>query len=95
MLGIAIGMFLGLAAFFSYLQPQTRRRIVGYGLALDISVWIVFLTFFGGTGMERMSAIFASMGVTAFIHLYRKLFGYERRVSGKWMLFPGVFTPRT
>ena len=91
MLSIAIGMFLGLAALFSYLEPQTRRRVVGYGLVLDITVWIVFLTFFGGTGMERMSAIFASMGVTAFIHLYRKLFGYERRVRGQWMRYHGVF----
>lgn len=91
MFGIGIGMFLGVAAFFTYLKPQTRRRVVGYGLLLDITIWVVFLTFFGGTGAERMGAIFASMGVTAFIHSYRKLFGYERRVKGQWMLYHGVF----
>lgn len=91
MLGIAIGMFFGVAAFFTYLKPHQRRRLVGYGLLLDICVWFVFLTFFGGTGLERMGAIFASMGVTAFIHTYRKLFGYERRENGQWMLYRGVF----
>lgn len=91
MLGIAIGMFLGVAAFFTYLKPQTRRRLVGYGLLLDMCVWFVFLTLFGGTGMERMGAIFASMGVTAFIHSYRKLRGYEVRSNGQWVRYPGLF----
>ena len=94
MIGVALGMFLGVAAFFTYLRPQTRRRLVGYGLFLDIAVWTVFLVFFGGTGAERLGAIFVSMGVTAFIHSYRRLFGYEKFISGEWVRFTGLIRTR-
>ena len=95
MIGIALGMFLGVAAFFTYLKPHTRRRLVGYGLFLDIAVWVVFLTLFGGTGAERLGAIFASMGVTAFIHTYRKVCGYEKFIGGKWVRFTGLIRTRS
>lgn len=92
MLAIAFGMFLGVAAFFSYLQPHTRRRVVGYGLLLDIAVWTTFLVFFGGTGMERMAAIFASAGVTAFIHTYRYACGFEKLTRRGWVRYAGRLT---
>ena len=94
MLGVAIGMFCAVAAFFSYLSPQSRRRLVGYGLWVDAAVWALFLTLFGGTGAERLGAIFASMGVTAFIHSYRRLFGYEKFIRGKWVRFTGLIRTR-
>ncbi|NLA69317.1 MAG: hypothetical protein GX856_13955 [Gammaproteobacteria bacterium] len=94
MLGIAIGMFAAVFAIFTYLKPITRRRIVGYGLWLDIAVWVLFIGVFGGTGMERMSAVFASMGVTAFIHSYRWLCGYERLTMNGWVRYAGRLTPR-
>lgn len=95
MIGVALGMFLGVAAFFSYLSPQSRRRLVGHGLWVDAAVWALFLIVFGGTGMERMSAVFASMGVTAFIHLYRYMFGYEKFIRGKWVRFTGLIRTRS
>jgi uncharacterized membrane protein len=90
MISTGIFMFVAVAAFFTYLQPTTRRRVVGYGLIVDIVVWATMLTVFGGTGAERLGGVAASIGVTAFIHAYRYLFGYERRVQGKWVRFTGV-----
>lgn len=89
MLGVAIGMFAAVAALFTYLKPHTRRRVVGYGLLVDIVVWVVFIGVFGGTGAERMGAIFASMGVTAFIHGYRYLFGFEKLTARGWRHYKG------
>lgn len=94
MIAVALGMFLGVAALFSYLQPSTRRRLVGYGLWLDLAVWTVFLVFFGGTGLERMGAIFASMGVTAFIHTYKYFCGYEKYTRNGWTRYAGRLAPR-
>lgn len=91
MIAIAIGMFAAIAAFTSYMQARTLRRLFGYGLVVDLIVWALFLFVFGGTGMERMAAIFASMGVTAYIHFYRFAFGYERIVGKRWVFFPGKF----
>ncbi len=91
MIAISIGMFCAVFAVFSYLAPRTKRRVVGYGLAVDIAVWVLFLAIFGGTGMERMAAVFAAMGVTAFIHTYRFAFGYERIVGRRWVFYPGKF----
>lgn len=91
MISVAIGMFIAVAVFTSYLQARTLRRLFGYGLIVDALVWTLFLVVFGGTGLERMAAIFASIGVTAYIHTYRALFGYERVVKGRWMFYPGKF----
>lgn len=91
MIAIALGMFIAVAAFTTYLAPRTKRRVFGYGLIVDVLVWVLFLSIFGGTGMERMGAVFASIGVTAFIHFYRYAFGYERVVKGRWVFFPGKF----
>lgn len=85
-------MFIAVAAFFSYLQPQTRRRIVGYGLFVDIAVWTLFLTVFGGTGAERLAGVAASLGVTAFIHGYRYLYGYEKLTWSGWQRHAGRLT---
>lgn len=91
MIGIALGMFIAVAVFTSYLQARTLRRLFGYGLFVDVLVWALLLTLFGGTGLERMAAIFASLGVTAYIHTYRYAFGYERIVGKRWVFYPGKF----
>lgn len=91
MIGIALGMFIAVAVFTSYLQARTLRRLFGYGLLIDVLVWALLLIVFGGTGIERMAAIFASLGVTAYIHGYRYAFGYERIVGKRWVFFPGKF----
>ena len=91
MISIAIGMFVAIAVFTSYLSAQTLRRLFGYGLVVDVLVWTLFLVVFGGTGLERMAAIFASIGITAYIHFYRWAFGYERIKGRRWMFFPGKF----
>lgn len=92
MFSTGLFMFIAVAAFFSYLHPQTRRRIVGYGLFVDIAIWVLFLTVFGGTGAERLAGVAASLGVTAFIHLYRYLLGYERLTVKGWVRYPGRIT---
>lgn len=95
MISTGFFMFIAVAAFFTYLQPRTRRRVVGYGLFVDFAVWATFLTVFGGTGAERLAGVAASLGVTAFIHGYRYLFGYEKLVRRKWVRFAGRLTPRS
>lgn len=85
-------MFLACAAFFSYLKPSTRRRLVGYGLWVDIIVWTFILTIFGGTGAERLAGVAASLGVTAFIHIYKYTRGYERLTTKGWVRYAGRWT---
>lgn len=92
MISTGLMMFLAVAAFFSYLNPHTRRRVVGYGLIVDFVVWAIFLTVFGGTGAERLAGVAASLGVTFFIHSYRFAFGYEVLRARQWARFPGRFT---
>lgn len=92
MIAVALGMFCAVAALFSYLSPQTRRRLVGHGLLLDVCVWVLFIGVFGGTGAERLGAVFASMGVTAFIHLYRYTRGYEKLTCRGWRRYPGIWS---
>lgn len=92
MLSTGFFMFIAVAAFFTYLKPHTRRRIVGYGLLVDIAIWTLFLTVFGGTGAERLAGVAASLGVTAFIHGYRWLFGYETLTTSGWVRHPGRLT---
>ena len=92
MIAIAFGMFAAVFAVFTYLSPRTRRRIVGHGLVLDCAVWVLFLFVFGGTGMERMAAIFAAMGVTAFIHTYRYACGFEKLTAKGWVRYAGRLT---
>lgn len=95
MIGTAVAMFLAVGLLMTHLSPRTRRRLVGYGLVLDVAVLAFFLTVFGGTGGERLGAIGATLGVTCAIHLYRLLFGFERyeRFKGRWqwVAYRGLF----
>lgn len=93
MITAAIGMFIAMLAFASHLPPQFKRRVVGYALIVDIATFALCLTFFGGTGTERLAAIGASIGVTCALHLYRWLYGYEKLTSKGWERFSGYFTP--
>lgn len=88
MISTGIFMFLAVLVLTTHLSPQTKRRVVGLGLLLDIAVMTFFLTVFGGTGAERLGGIAASLGVTAWIHAYRWWGGYERLTWSGWQLHP-------
>lgn len=94
MISAAIGMFLALALLMTHLSAQTKRRLVGYSLALDLMSFTLCLTLFGGTGTERLGAIGASIGITAALHAYKWLYGYERYSwsERQWVRFAGRLT---
>lgn len=94
MISAMIGMFVAVMLFASHLSPSTTRRLVGYGLWVDIGIFAACLTLFGGTGAERLGAIGASIGITLALHTYKKLFGYERFIDGKWRRYAGLLTRR-
>lgn len=94
MISAAVGMFLALALLMTHLSAQTRRRVVGYALFVDIVSFTLCLSLFGGTGTERLGAIGAAIGITTALHLYRWLYGYERYILSErqWVRFAGRFT---
>jgi hypothetical protein len=92
MISAAIGMFLALSLLLTHLSAQTKRRLVGYALFVDIGAFALCLTLFGGTGNERLGAIGAAIGITASLHLYKWLFGYERLTKDGWVRYAGVLT---
>jgi len=94
MITAMIGMFIAVLAFASHLSPSTMRRLVGYGLVVDVGVFVLCLTLFGGTGTERLGAIGASIGITLALHTYKRLWGYERYVDGRWRRYAGLLTRR-
>lgn len=95
MLGTSIAMFLAVVLLVTHVPRQTMRRIVGYSLLVDVGVLAVMLLLFSGTGAERLGAIGMTLGITAALHTYRFVFGYEklerRGLRYVWVLHPSRF----
>ena len=91
-------MFMGIAMWISicfiatWLSPQTRRRIVGFGLLADIATHAILQTLFSGTGEERVGMLFGGILVNLTMHTYRWLQGYEKLGWNGWVRYAGVRT---
>lgn len=94
MLTATVGMFLSIVLLSTYLSPRLKRRVVGYGLLVDVASFVLCLTVFGGTGTERLAAIGSAVGITLSIHAYKWAFGYEKFnfTTMRWQRYAGRFT---
>jgi hypothetical protein len=76
-----------------HLQPQTMRRIVGYKGYYDCALHFTVIWLFHGTFSGLMQAECAAIMCSLYLLGYRKLYGYERKVRGKWVRFAGRLNP--
>ena len=71
-------IFLSFWVIFLRLPITTRLRWMAWPFALDITVTVMFMIVFAGTGFGLMSAVFAGLLISASISFYRKRYGYIR-----------------
>lgn len=84
-MGTALAMFLAFLLLTSWLSPQVKRRIVGYGLLADITVHIVLQSMFGGDANGRAGLLLAGLMINFSMHAYRWWCGYERLTWSGWV----------
>ena len=95
-MGTALAMYLAFIFLCTWLSPQTKRRVVGYGLAADITVHVVLQTMFGGDADGRAGLLLAGLMINGTMHAYRYMFGYERLTFSGWVLHaPKRMEPRS
>ena len=91
-MGTALAMFIAFCFFATWLSAPVKRRIVGYGLAADITVHVVLQTMFGGDANGRAGLLLAGVLINASMHLYRYFYGYETLSMKGWVRRAGVKT---
>lgn len=95
MIAAAFVTFVAFWILTRHLSQQTMRRIVGYKGTVDVILHVSVIILFHGTFSGLMQAECAAIMMSIYLLSYRKLFGYERRVSGRWVRFAGRLTERT
>ena len=83
-MGIAIAMYIAFLFLMTWIAPQWKRRVVGYGLFADITVHVVLHGMFGGDAEGRVGLLLAGVMINATMHLYRKMQGYEKLTFDGW-----------
>lgn len=86
-MAMAIGMFIAFLLLSTWLSPQTKRRIVGYGLMADITVHVVLQTMFGGDAGGRAGLLLAGVLINISMHAYRYANGYEKLTFSGWQRY--------
>jgi len=85
--------FVTFAAFWiltRHLSPQFMRRYVMPNKGkIDVCLHLSVVILFHGTFTGLMQAEAAAIMMSLYLLSYRKLFGFERRVKGRWVRFPG------
>lgn len=87
MIGMAIGMFVAFILLATWLSPQTKRRIVGYGLMADITVHVLLQSMFGGDAAGRAGLLLAGVLINISMHVYRHAHGYEKLTLSGWQRY--------
>lgn len=88
----AITMYIAVMFLMTWIPAKWKRRVVGYGLIADLTVHIVLQTMFGGDANGRAGLLLAGVLINGTMHLYRKLYGYEKLTTAGWERFAGVMT---
>lgn len=94
MLTAAFVTFCAFWILTRHLSAQTMRRIVGHKGKVDLLLHISVIVLFHGTFSGLMQAEAAAIMMSLYLLGYRKLFGYERRVDGRWVRFAGRITEK-
>lgn len=85
-------LYIALLFLCSWIPAHWKRRAVGMGLVTDISVHIVLQWLFGDDAGGRIAMLFAGVLFNATMHLYRKLYGFEKLTGTGWQRFAGSRT---
>lgn len=85
-------MFVSLLFLASWIPAHWKRRAVGAGLLSDIAIHIILQSLFGADADGRIAMLFAGVLFNGSMHLYRKLYGFEKLTAGGWVRYPGVRT---
>lgn len=89
-ISMALAMWISVLFFSTWLKPQTRRRIVGFGLFADITVHAVLQSMFGGDADGRAGLLLAGVLINLTMHTYRRFKGWEKLSMDGWTRFlPG------
>jgi hypothetical protein len=88
-MGTALAMYIAFLFLATWLSAKVKRRVVGYGLAADITVHVVLQTMFGGDANGRAGLLLAGVLINATMHLYRWLYGYEKLTTKGWQRIAG------
>ena len=88
-MGNGIAMWIAFIFLVSWIPMHWKRRIVGYGLATDITVHVVLQTLFGGDAGGRVAMLFAGILINLTMHGFRWGFGYDKLTARGWIHFKG------
>lgn len=92
-LGAALISFVGMVMLMKHIPKTTFRRMVGYKGLIDVVLHGTIIWMFIGTStMGLMQAELCGIMFSIYLRGYAKLAGYERRVDGVWMFYPGVMS---
>lgn len=79
------------------LKPETRKKILGRELTCESISHVLFLGIgaMSGTFSGIMSAIIATLFVSATLRIAKKCIGYMVYENGKWVEYPGTWTVKS
>lgn len=88
---IALGLLSALSIFVVMCRINVKR-FMGYPALVDVATCIFLMQALHGSFGGMVAAITGSLFFSAFIWVYRKLFGYERWLGKRgWVRFDGAF----
>ena len=89
----AIISFVGFMLIIHHIPKQFFRRLVGYKGWVDVILHGSIIWMFLGTStLGLMQAELAGILFSLYLRGYAYMAGYEKRVDGRWMRYPGVMT---
>ncbi len=90
MIGEALITFTGIYVLTGHMKEQTKRRVAGHIGLVDVCVHVLIIVLFHRTFEGLMQAEAAGIMVSIYVRTWKKWFGYERRVNGRWMRWYGT-----
>lgn len=92
-LSAAVISFVGAWLLLRHVPKSLMRKILGYKGWVDIVLHASILyMFFGTSTLGLIQAELCGIFLSIYLRAAAKLGGYERRVNGKWMRYPGVLS---
>lgn len=88
----ALISFSVLFVILHFVEPATKRRLVGYINPFDLTMHLLIFTMSGDASSAKLSAQLAGLMVTIYLRTYRHLYGFERLTLNGWVRTPGAWT---
>lgn len=83
-----------IALVLHYVEPSSKRKLVGYINPFDLTMHFLIFTMSGEASHAKLAAQLAGVMVTIYLRSYRHFYGYERWSWSKlkWLRTPGAWT---